>query len=120
MAKRIEAMSVVIARALYEEPNAEGKATSRCFDRLSEKRREPWLDDARRVMAAMASLAEDFRDYAYECSGADWLADKPNELWTNWLADCLAKDGPSPHCLSEDSEMCAGCDCWKATRANCA
>lgn len=75
----IEPMRDLLARAIYEEPK-----NTESYYNLSEERREPWRQDADRIIDELASFSERFQEYAYERGGADWLATTPKELFEDF------------------------------------
>ena len=123
MPTKNEPMAIVIARAIYEEPNADG-TPCREFGSLSSQHQAAWLADAHRVIGAMRkSIGHGFQEFAYEM-GAEWLAVTPRELWDDFFA-AAAECGPNPNrgfgieCTSSDAEqMCWACNCWKDARAS--
>lgn len=125
MPTKNEPMATIIARAIYEQPTANG-TPPRDFDNVSSDRQAQWIADADRVIAALRkSMGYAFQEFAYEMGGAEWLAVTPRELWEDFLDDA-AKGGPNPNrgacveCKSDNAdERCVGCNCWKDAMANC-
>lgn len=70
-----------VGRALYEEPGYPREWSS-----LSNDRREPWMQDAARAIAALKEASEQFQEWAIDNSGADWLCLSPRELWIGFLS----------------------------------
>lgn len=109
------ALRDVIARAIYEEPTRD-RGRAPVWDELSQERRAGWLADADRVITALRLHGDNaFDEFATKDGGVgegvDWLATTPCELWREFW--CHVERG------GDDGEMCAGCDCWRATRAAC-
>ena len=91
MAKLIEPMRDIIGRAIYEDPRNDPEKD---WYTLSEERREPWREDADRVIEAIKNLSYEFSEYAYSCEGADWLAITPSELWQEFFSLVQTTNGP--------------------------
>lgn len=87
----VEPMRDVIGRALYEEPPLD-----RNWYDLSEERREPWRQDADRVIESLKVFAYWFGEFAHEESGADWLAATPEELFRDFIDRIIETKGPRP------------------------
>lgn len=81
-----EPMRDVIGRVLYEEPGI-----SRDWYSLSEERREPWRQDADRIIDVLPIMADHFAEFAYHQADAkDTIVGcvfptDPAKIWSSYL-----------------------------------